>query len=237
MNTHIVHRTLHITASVLALLAAIVITFGVIPDVRTDSFASSSAVPGFWVNVVCNVLVGIGILAGTFMAACVGRRVILAIAATIVFFLGIALLDASLAFSTHGSGLDAATARIFICALADLAAGTLIVLVAVLRHFSSARREHEIEQLAEELTVHRRGTTSGDNWDEAVDIYNERHGHRSDATQDQSITPPGSVDQEGATSQPVGSHSGTVERGRGQSSNGRAAAQTIGSRGGRSGAP
>jgi hypothetical protein len=66
MTTHIFHRGLHATASALALLAATIIAFWVIPDVRTDPLASPQAVPAFWINVISNTLVGIGILAGTF---------------------------------------------------------------------------------------------------------------------------------------------------------------------------
>lgn len=140
LTTKTIYRGLHVTAGVLAILAATVIAFGIIPDVRADPGTSGAAVPAFWVNVVCNVLVGLAVLAGTFMVSAGGRRLLLGSAVTLALFLGIALLDAAAALSTHGPALDAATIRISICALADLVAGALIVLAAVLRVVSPSLR-------------------------------------------------------------------------------------------------
>lgn len=205
MNMRILHRGPHITASVLALLAATVIAVGVIPDVRSDKLASSAAVPAFWVNVVWNVLVAVAILAGTFMVPGIGRRMTLGIASAVAFILALSLLDAAAAFSTHGPGLSGAAARTLLCALADLAAGTLIVLVALLRRVSRLVKKRELTGIAQELVRRRPGTTLGDNWDDALDSYRRRHDHRSDVVQGQSITPPTAVDKDWATSQPVGS--------------------------------
>lgn len=114
---------------------AAILALGVIPPVRTDPRGGPDvAITIFWVLVIPNVLVGAALL-GTMLvtrrAGC-ASKVLLVAAGLVALALGFLLLDAALAELKH-PGMQGVAVSLFACVGADLAAGVLAFISAVVR--------------------------------------------------------------------------------------------------------
>lgn len=113
---------------------AAILALGVIPPGRTDPYWDSDVIRIFWVLIIANVLVGAALL-GTMLvtrrAGC-ASKVLLVAAGLVALALGFLLLDAALAELEH-PGMQGVAVSLFACVGADLAAGVLAFISAVVR--------------------------------------------------------------------------------------------------------
>jgi len=111
---------------------AAILALGVIPQGRTDPYWDSDVIRIFWVLIIANVLVGAALL-GTMLvtrrAGC-ASKVLLVAAGLVALALGFLLLDAALAELEH-PGMQGVAVSLFACVGADLAAGVLAFISAV----------------------------------------------------------------------------------------------------------
>jgi hypothetical protein len=136
MSNVVYKRTLLICAVLFALVVSAVALI-VIPAVESD--VSPNAVPGkaaaaFWVNVGLNLLFA---AAGASAAIWSKRQgsisvTILVVVAIGAFLLGLALVDAAMAFRSHESIGQGIPVLLLICAATDIVAG-VVLFVAVKR--------------------------------------------------------------------------------------------------------
>jgi len=114
---------------------AAILALGVIPPGRTDPYwAGSDVIRIFWVLIIANVLVGAALL-GTMLVTRRGgcaSKVLLVAAGLVALALGFLLLDAALAELEH-PGMQGVAVSLFACVGADLAAGVLAFISAVVR--------------------------------------------------------------------------------------------------------
>ena len=138
-------RYLLAACAALAVVVAVVVAVGVIPEVRVadvPNVSPETAVPAFWVSVGLHLLAAL--VLGLTATLSKGRsRIstsILVVTGIALLFLGFALSDAALAFREAGPSMRAVTTLLWLCVAADVLAGTLTIATAVLR---PARAEQE----------------------------------------------------------------------------------------------
>src|ERR1017187_5308037 len=128
-----VPRWMLLLAASLAFGIAVIVALGVIPPVRTDTFAGArpgAAATTFAVNAILNVLVGIALLAAVPWRSGGAGKVLIVVAGVVGLLLGSALLDAAGAFMGHGPGMRTAVVICFAGAAGDLGAGVLVLIAA-----------------------------------------------------------------------------------------------------------
>jgi hypothetical protein len=121
--------------SIVLVLVALVLIFGVIPPVKNDTFpgaAPEAAVPAFWINICLNFLSALTIFSIAKRSTKVIYRSRPVIIGLIDLFLGLALYDAASAFQNHGPDMAYASMLLFICATADFIAGIIVMIIAFL---------------------------------------------------------------------------------------------------------
>ena len=133
MNHILSHRILLICAA-LFLLVAFIVGFRVISAVKSDISPNAlpeRAVPAFWVNVGLNLLLSVSCGAITVWSKGRGRfsTIILVLLGIVAVVLGLALVDAAVAFRSHELLARGTSAFLFVCAAIDLMAGALVLLV------------------------------------------------------------------------------------------------------------
>ena len=128
-----VPRWMLLLAASLAFGIAVIVALGVIPPVRTDTFAGArpgAAATTFAVNAILNVLVGIALLAAVPWRSGGAGKELIVVAGVVGLLLGSALLDAAGAFMGHGPGMRTAVVICFAGAAGDLGAGVLVLIAA-----------------------------------------------------------------------------------------------------------
>ncbi len=129
-------RTLLLGAA-LALLVAIVIWVGVIPQVLRDTFSAATperAAAAFRVSALLHVLAGIAALAVSRVpspGAFLRRALLPGSAGVLVILLGLVLIDAALAFPAHGPALRGVVVLLWACVALDLIGGLSLLVSAV----------------------------------------------------------------------------------------------------------
>lgn len=131
---HILSNRLLLVCATLFLLVALLVGLRVIPAVKSD--ISTNAVPeravqAFWVNVGLNLLLSVSCGAITVWSKGRGRfsTTILVLLGIVAVLLGLALVDAAVAFRSHEMLARGTSAFLFVCAAIDLMAGALVLLV------------------------------------------------------------------------------------------------------------
>ena len=137
--SHILSNRLLLVCATLFLLVAFVVAFGVIPAVKSDispNAVPERAVPAFWVNVGLNLLLSVSCGAITVWSKGRGwfSTIILVLLGIVAVLLGLALVDADVAFRSHEMLALGTSAFLFVCAAVDLMAGALALLVTYWRH-------------------------------------------------------------------------------------------------------
>jgi hypothetical protein len=128
-----VPRWMLLLAAGLAFGIAVIVALGVIPAVRTDTFAGArpgAAATAFAFTAILNVLVGIALLASVPWRSGGAGKVLIVVAGVVGLLLGSALLDAAGAFAGHGPGMRTAVVICFAGAAGDLGAGVLALIAA-----------------------------------------------------------------------------------------------------------
>ncbi len=130
-------RVLLIACSLLLVVVALVIAFGVIPSVKVDTFPHATperAVPAFWVNCTLQLLA-----AGFFLSVSITTRgrtvpsmILQTILCLLVFLLGYGLTDAALAYLGHGPQIHLTAIILFASAAATYISGLIGISVAYL---------------------------------------------------------------------------------------------------------
>lgn len=126
-------RWMLLLAAGLAFATAAIVALGVIPPVRTDTFAGARPGPAataFAVTAILNVLVGTALLASVPWRSGGAGRVLVVVAGVLGLLLGSALLDAAGAFAGHGPGMRTAGVICFASAAGDLGCGGLALIAA-----------------------------------------------------------------------------------------------------------
>ena len=133
MNQILAKRLILVCAT-LFLLVALVVALRVIPAIKSDispNAVPEKAVPAFWVNVGLSL-----VLSASCGAAAVwskGRNrfstTVLVVVGVIALLLGLALVDAAMAFQSHEMLARGTSAFLFVCAAVDFLAGALVLLV------------------------------------------------------------------------------------------------------------
>jgi len=141
------HRSsrLLLFAAMATLATAAVLAMSVIPPVRADAFpgaAPERAVPAFWVNAILNVLVAARALSASRLGdgAPTRRRVWTGVAGVIALLLGLALIDAAVAFRAHGPAMQGAVVALWVCVCLDLAGGVSMLVSTFLQRVRSTGR-------------------------------------------------------------------------------------------------
>jgi hypothetical protein len=118
-------------------MVAVIVTVAsyVIPRVRMDTHPNASpdeAATAFWVSLLADLLVAAALYGAAVTAepARVSRRVLTATAGLMAMILGLALLDAGLALSHHGSEMKGVAAALWVCAAVEFAVGLTAFLLA-----------------------------------------------------------------------------------------------------------
>jgi len=116
----------------LMLVSAAIVTFGVIPLVRADTFpgaAPDRAVPAFWANVLLVLLVAAAAVTSSRLGSnrATLRRVLAGVTGFLALVLGLLLIDAAAAFSGHGPGMHGAVVALWVCVCLDVAGGIAMV--------------------------------------------------------------------------------------------------------------
>ena len=133
MNHFVANRLLLVCGS-LFLLVALIVALMVIPAVKSDM--SPNAVPeravvAFWVNVGFSLLLSAS--CGAVAVWSRGRGWLstasLVLLGVVALLLGLALTDAGSAFRSHELLARGTPSILFVCAVADLLAGALVLLV------------------------------------------------------------------------------------------------------------
>ena len=132
--SHILSNRLLLVCTTLFLLVAFVVALGVIPAVKSDISPNAMperAVSAFWVNFGLSLLLSAS--CGAIAVWSKGRdrfsTTILVVLGIVAFLLGLALVDAALAFRSHEMLARGTSALLFVCAAVDLLAGALVLLV------------------------------------------------------------------------------------------------------------
>jgi len=126
-------RWMLLLAAGLAFGSAMIVALGVIPPVRTDTFARAApgaAATGFAVNAILNLLVGIALLASVRWRSGGAGKVLIVVAGVVGLVLGSALLNAAGAFAGHGPAMRAVVVMCFAGSAGDLGAGVLALIAA-----------------------------------------------------------------------------------------------------------
>ena len=129
-------RFLLAACAVLMIVVALVLALGVIPLVRVATgpdITPESAVPAFWVSVGLHLLAAL-VLALTALLSKGRSRTsttIIVVTGVAILLLGFVLSDAALAF--REAAMQTVTVLLFLCVVADLAAGVLSIATALLR--------------------------------------------------------------------------------------------------------
>ena len=131
---HIRANRLLLVCATLFLLVAFVVALRVIPAVKSDispNAVPERAVPPFWVNVGLSVLLSVSCGAIAVWSKGRGRfsTTILVVLGIIALLVGLALVNAALAFQSHEMLARGTPAFLFVCAAVDLLAGALVLLV------------------------------------------------------------------------------------------------------------
>lgn len=130
-------RMLFVYAAVLVAVALVLafVVVGPVTDEVSLGATPQRAVQAFWANFGLNLLSAVVLIliavrskGRTWISTCV--HVIMGL---IVVFLGIALADAASAYQSHGPSMQTASILLFICALADILTGLLVVISAFLQ--------------------------------------------------------------------------------------------------------
>ena len=136
--THILANRLLLVCALLFLLVALVVALRVIPAVKADTSANAvpeRAVPPFWVNAAFSLLLSVS--CGTVAVVSKGRKrfstVTLVLVGIVALLLGLALVDAAAAFSSHEMLAPGTSTFLFVCAAIDLSAGVLVLVVSIKR--------------------------------------------------------------------------------------------------------
>ena len=133
MNHILANRLLLVCAS-LFLLVAFVVALRVIPAVKSDispNAVPERAVPPFWVNVGFSLLLSAS--CGAIAVWSRGRdrfsTASLVVLGIVALLLGLALVDAAVAFRSHEMLARGTSIFLFVCGTVDLLAGALVLLV------------------------------------------------------------------------------------------------------------
>jgi hypothetical protein len=132
----IVPRRLLRVAGGLAWGAAVIVLCGVIPALAAENIARTAprALPGFAVNAILNVLVGVALIAPVSRRGGGAGKALAVMAGFVGLLLGFALLDAASALTTHGLFRPLAAVACLTSAACDLGAGVLALVAAFRRH-------------------------------------------------------------------------------------------------------
>ena len=137
-TSNLCQRLLQSSAGLFVLIA-LIITAGVIPAVKADTFPLGTperAAIAFW------FMVGINLLAATVMAVMGTRNnipsrimtIVLGLMTVVTLLCAIAFTDAGFAFQSHGPAMQFATLLIFFCLVIDLIIVGLVIAVMFLFH-------------------------------------------------------------------------------------------------------
>ena len=131
---HILANRLLLVCAVLFLLVAFVVALRVIPAVKSDlspNAVPERAVPAFWVNVGLSILLSAscGAIANWSKGRARFSTTILVLLGIVAFLLGLALVDAAVAFGSHEMVARGTSAFLFVCAAFDFLAGALVLQV------------------------------------------------------------------------------------------------------------
>ena len=129
-------------AAVATLATAAILATSVIPSVRADTFPGAMperAVPAFWVNVILNLLVAAQAFGSSRRRAGgpTRRRGWTAAAGVVAALLGLALIDAAIAFAEHGPTMQGVIVALWVSVCLDLAAGVAMIVSAFVRRTTS----------------------------------------------------------------------------------------------------
>ena len=121
-------------------MVAVIVTVAayVIPRVSADPFpgaAPEQAVTAFWVSILADSLVAVALFGAAVAEepARVSRRVLVATAGLMAMILGLALLDAALAFRGHGPAMVGVANALFACLAVEVVVGLTAFAMAVVR--------------------------------------------------------------------------------------------------------
>ena len=136
--SHILSNRLLLVCTTLFLLVAFVVALGVIPAVKSDispNAVPERAVPPFWVNIGFGLLLSAS--CGAIAVWSKGRdrfsTTILVVLGIVALLLGLALVDATMAFRSHEMLARNTSAILSACAAVDLSAGALVLVVTIRR--------------------------------------------------------------------------------------------------------
>ncbi len=130
------HRRVFAISAAILVLAGAILVIGVIPAVETDTYPRADpvrAARAFQVNVGISLLAAVALLLGgvPLMRKGRGGRSLLTLLGVVVLVAGLALVDATGAFGSHGPHMRVARVFMGLGAAAELSAGVLTCVAAL----------------------------------------------------------------------------------------------------------
>ena len=131
-------RRMLLVSAVATVTVALVLPLGVIQPIKAEfarGATPGNAVNAFWLNISLNLLAALTFIFISLRSKGRNRAStsVLVIAGLMVAFLGFALTDAASAYLSHGPQMQTTSILLYICAVADLLAGVVVITTAFLR--------------------------------------------------------------------------------------------------------
>ena len=130
-------RTLFVCAAIIVVVA-IILAVGVIGPVKDEVARGGSpqmALNAFWINIGITLFAAVSLIIAALRSK--GRSWLSTSAqiviALIVLILGLTLIDAASAYSSHGPPMRIASIIMYICAAADILVGIMVFITALLQ--------------------------------------------------------------------------------------------------------
>jgi hypothetical protein len=144
----LVYQRMLFTYAAIFVAVALVLVFGVMEPVKVEASIGATeeiAVKAFW------VIIGLNLLSAALLSTIAHRlegeswlsililweisdtKWVIIVGGFIVIFLGVLLVDAALAYQSHGPAMQTASLLLFFCAVADALTGALLVITAFLQ--------------------------------------------------------------------------------------------------------